>query len=379
VSALRPANFGEGLGLNGPRVGFRLLMAVVVLPAAVFAQKASMVRIIPSDRWTLTGSQALDLAAVQRWGGDPQIEAEYGVKSVSRRTYRLEETGEEAEAIFEEAQDPTGAYGLFTYYCTENMTPDRNLPLTFDGATGALMSRGPFFIRVLRPEGPDFLRSSFSSLLRVIGGGYSRAQLVADLPALLPASGLIPGTLKYLLGPEAMRHVVPSVSPQMIGFEHGAEAQVGTYTESPPSHVRLRVLAVNYPTPQMARERFESLSKALNLNQTHAAGSIYGRRQGSFILMVLDARSRAIASRFLEQFSVSRQVSWDARYPGKGSLGAQLESLLVANALLVLIVIGFSIGGGFVVFGFMRLSRKWFPQWELVQADEGRLTTLHLQ
>ena len=353
-------------------------LAILISPCRAAAQDSSVIHLIPAERWKLSNVQNSDVNQVGQWGGDPAIETEYGVKSVTERTYRFDDTDDTVQAIFEETADATSAYGLFTYYRTQDMKPDSGVPLSASGAHVTLMARGPFFIRILGPGTGVYRESGFRALLTMVGGRYSAAELSENLGTFLPMRGLIPGSAKYLLGPNAAGHVVPSFPAELIGFKEGAEAEVGTYVESAGSKGTITLLVINYPTPQMARAQFEIIDRALGVDQNREHGAIRSRLRGPFVLVVVNAPSKLSATRFLDEFSVAKQFSRDARYPGQKSFAGQVVELLIANAILILVVIGFSIVGGFAVFLLKRLTRKWFPQWAFVEGEEAGITTLKL-
>lgn len=317
----------------------------------------------------------MEVSAVSRWGGEPAIEREYGVKSLEHRTYRLD--GQVVEAIVEHAPDASSAYGLLTFYQTEAMAPAKDVQLTMVGPQGALMARGRFFIRVPRPAAPSFQVSDhdFRALLILMGGTRPSGQEKAKLPAALPTKGMLPGSEKYLLGVEASRRVLPSFRSDLIGFAQGAEVHLAAYLRG---EARVTLMVITYPTPQIARVRFGAMEKFLPVNQDHGPGSLYGRRTGSFVLLVLDSNSPATAARLMEQFQVSGHISWDERYPGDKPVSLQLVELVLANFLLILILVGFAFMGGILVFLSMRFFRRWFPQSPWVNPEEGSIIRLNL-
>ncbi len=337
-------------------LGFALLIA----PSSGLAQKPSVIPLIPTGNWRLVSSQKVELNAVQEWGSDLAIEREYGVKSVIERAYDLDGNG--AKVLLEQATDASSAYGLLTFYQTEMMKPEKDLPLTVSGSQGALMARGPFFMRVARPGNYPLSDADFRTLLVLLGGMRSSAETTASLPQPLPSRGLVPCSEKYLLGLEAARRVLPSFPTDLIGFAQGAEAQVASYRTGPTGSTRASLLLVNYPTPQIARIRFGAMGKFLDLNRNRGADSLYGKRQGSFVLIVLNSDLQATATKLLEQFTVSEQVSWDQRYPSNKPITLQVLELILANMMLVMILVGFGVVGGVLIFVFKRLAAKWFPQ-----------------
>ena len=94
-------------------------------------------------------------------------------------------------------------------------------------------------------------------------------QFYANLPKLeqsplpplvtdLPAEGLIPNSERYVVGPVSLDRFFGGVAPSMAAFHLGAEAQVGKYQ----TDKGLLTLAIfNYPTPNMARERYQEFQK----------------------------------------------------------------------------------------------------------------------
>jgi hypothetical protein len=339
------------------------------------AQERSVVPLIPAANWRLAGSQKVELDAISQWGGNPAIEQEYKVTSLTERTYQLD--SHKATAILEEAPDASSAYGLLTFYQNETMSPHGSMGFTVLGPREALMARGRVFIRVARPDEYPLSDSDFHALLIFIGGMRSASETTVGLPAPLPAVGRVPCSEKYLLGPEAVRRVLPSFPAELIGFAQGAEVQTASYLTGQERNVHL--LLISYPNPQIARERFGGIESSLRLNQTHGSESSYGTRQGAVILVVLDSPSRAVANALLSEFRVTQQVSWDQRYPGQESVVVQMAKLVLGNMLLVLYLVIFAVVGGVLIFVFKRLTAKWFPEASWVQRDEGQLISLSLK
>jgi hypothetical protein len=352
-------------------------LTLVLAPPLVVAQEHSVVPLIPAANWRLVGSQKVELDAISKWGGDPAIELEYGVKSLTERTYQLD--SHRAEAILEETPDASSAYGLLTFYQNETMSPDKSMGLTVLGPRGALLARGRVFIRVARPDEYPLSDSDFHALLIFIGGIRSASETTVGLPAPLPAVGRVPCSEKYLLGPAAARRILPSFPAELIGFEQGAEVQTASYLTGPGASPREFLLLFSYPNPQIARERFGSMESSFRLNQNHAGEASYGTRQGALILVVLNSPSRAAANGLLSEFKVSQQVSWDQRYPDQEPVVVQMAKLVLGNMLLVLILVIFAVVGGVLVFVFKRLTAKWFPKASWANREDGQIIILSLK
>ncbi len=349
------------------------MLALLAVPWVLRAQERTVIPLIPAANWHLVKSQPLDVDAVRQWGGDPAIEREYGVRTIVHRTYHL--GPQTAEVLIEEAVDTSAAYGLLTYYQTEAMQPAKGMALTLMGSEGALMARGRFFIRAARAADSQISDNNFAALLIYIGGTRPSPEDLAGVPAALPIQGLIPRSEKYLLGLEAARRVLPEFRHELIGFPQGAEAQVAEYMAG---RVRATVLALNYPTPQIARVRFGAMESFLGVNQERGAGSIYGRRTGSFVILVLKSGSATAAKQLMDQFQITSNVSWNERYPGAKSFTLQVIDLVLANLLLSFIIAGFGLGGGILIFLSRRAATKLFPRWEWADPNHETIIRLNL-
>ena len=359
---------------------------------AARAQNSTVIPLVPAANWRLVGSQNLDVSAVSRWGGDPAIEREYGVKSIQYRTYQLADKLASAVEVvgvaLEEASDPSAAYGLLTYYQTERMSPAKGVELTVTSPEGALMARGAVFIRFDRVAGVRLSDDALRAILILVGGTRPSASAMAALPPPLPVPGLVAGSMKYLLGPEAARHVLPSFNTDLIGFEQGAEVEVADYqvgsiavnpTASSKAKPFVTLVAITYPTPQIARERFGMMGKTLELNRGRGPQSLYGKRGGSFVFLAMNANSEAAATKLLDQFNVSEQVVRNERYPGNKPVALQMLELILVNLLLVFILVSIALLGGILIALSKRAARKWLPDWEWGSPEGERLTTLNLR
>ena len=190
-----------------------------------FAQKVAVIPLVPAANWRLVSAQKLGVDDIKNDGGELAIEREYGVKSFEVRTYQLESAY--AEVVVEPAADVSGAYGLFTYYQNESMHPEKIIQLAMTGSVVSLMARGRTFIRFIRPKGVS--ENDFRALMVLVGGTRPTSDSLANLPPSLPPAGLVLGSAKYIIGPEAAQRVLPWLPSGLIGFDQGAEVETGEY------------------------------------------------------------------------------------------------------------------------------------------------------
>jgi hypothetical protein len=350
--------------------------ACLVVSAASLAQKPSVIPLVPAADWRLISSEKLEVEAVGQWGGDPAVDREYGVKAIEHRRYRLENKA--ADVVVEEGPDASAAYGLLTYYRTDSMEPVPGIESVASVSGEALMARGRFFTRILPYTGAGFSASDRRALLNLLQGQQPGAEGVAALPTPLPAIGLVSGSEKYLLGPVAARNVLPSLPSELIGFSQGAEMEVASYRSKAagPSEKGATLVAITYPTSQIAREQFAMDQKQLRMNEGDA--SIFGNRKGSFVFLTFNTDAKS-AAKILDQFKVSDRVSWDQKYPGKESPTLQMLEIIVSNLILVFVLVGFSVVGGIAIVLAKRLVRKWFPDDAGGSLDGEGLVVLNLR
>ena len=379
----------------GRAYGLRLSVLLgfcLAFPAAsrvAQAQNPSVMPLVPAANWRPVTSEKLAASAASRWGGDPTVDAEYGVKSLESRTYQLDNglggAAQTSVVVIEEASDASAAYGLLTYYQSEGMAPEKGLALTVANRDLALMARGPVFLRFIKPAGSSISADEFRALMILVAGTRPPSNASLGLPAPMPAAGLVAGSEKYLLGVEAARRALPGFPADLIGFAQGAEVQVGAYTTdtndrgSAAPGKRAIILAIAYPTPQIARERFGLMDKTLGFNQDRSAKPLFAKRGGSFIFLVMGEKSKAAATPLLDLFDVSEEITGIPRYPGKKSVVLQMLELILANLLLVGLLAGTATLGGVLIVLSKRAARRWFPNWEWGSPEGEQLTTLNLR
>src|SRR5207247_9014747 len=123
--------------------------------------------------------------------------------------------------------------------------------------------------------------------------------------------------------------------------------QLGSITSNPTAGSKANSLptlvAIPYPTPQIASQRFGIMGKTLELNRGRGPQSLYGKRGGSFVFLAMNANSEAAATKLLDQFNVSEQVVRNERYPGNKPVALQMLELILVNLLLVFILVSIAL------------------------------------
>lgn len=234
----------------------------------------------------------------QMAGGDADVLREYGFLAAERKEFTRSTGRLTVEAL--RMRDSSDAYGIFTYYRRPNWRQQRGRFYAAVGDGQAVLLRNSYCLRILGGEPGTEELSLLASALPTF-----RDEPLPSLPGFLPERGAIPGSLKYVLGPQAFGRLVPQMQPAALGFDMGAEAQLAQYRL--PGKPEMTLLLVLYPTPQIAAAKLRTFGisdPALPI-----------RRRGSLVFLVLNAPSKADADVLLDGVSYRTDVMWNQAVP----------------------------------------------------------------
>lgn len=361
------------LGLMKSITRLNMMFWAILASSAVLygAQRTTIVNLASLPKWQVQKSRNVSLNDVRQWGVQPPVDREYGVNKVEIRTYGKD--NQTIETMVEKTPDPSSAYGLLTFYQNESMKAEKGMKLTAVGHEQALMARGAFFVRAMRP--PKMSDDKFRSVLIAIAGAAPSANTMGLLPPSLPPKEMIPGSHKYILGPMAMHQAVPSLPANLVGFQMGAELQAAAYRLN---GKQVTLVFISYPTSAIARQRFAALEKTLGVNHKSGAGAIYGRLQRSYILLVQDAQTKEVATSLMSRLKIEQQVSWDQPPPGK-PVTVQMFHLILGNIILVFLLVGLAVLAGLLLVASRRVAARWFPHSDWARGYEDSIIRLNLK
>jgi hypothetical protein len=184
----------------------------------------------------------------------------------------------------------------------------------------------------------------------------------SPLPALigyLPAAGLLPNSERYIVGPVSLDRFATGIPASTAAFHLGAEGQAGKY-RTPKGILSLAIF--NYPTPNLARDRFDDFQKV---------PGVIAKRTGPLVAAIAGNPDPEAAERLLSQVRYEANLTWNEKVP-------QNELKQAANALLAMFTLaGMLILGSIVLgvgFGGFRVLRKKISG----KASPDEMITLHL-
>jgi hypothetical protein len=268
---------------------------------------------------------------------DKSLWDEYGLEVREEAVYR--DKGQSYTLSVWRFKDPTGAYA------------GRQI---LEGKNPGWNQVGNYIYRV-RGDVPkeSALRNSFVSFPNLD---------ISALPVLesyLPAEERVPGSMRYVLGPESLERFEPSIPPSLAAFSLGAEAQGAVYNIA---GAETKFLLFSYPTPQIARKK---------ASEFQAREEFYTKRAGPLVAVLIRPTNRDEAERFLSKIRYESSVTIHETKNRKPE--GTLADMLISIGIIILVLIVLSVLLG-LAFGGFRIVRERFG---LKTAEEG-FTSLDL-
>ncbi|MFY9610490.1 MAG: DUF6599 family protein [Blastocatellia bacterium] len=266
--------------------------------------------------------------------GSDQAKAfqEYRILATASRQYRNLRVD-----VFQ-TRNQFAAFGLFTYVSGHEREAEENI-----GSGGALVAgaavfwKGSYFVRVAASKPARASRGATVAVARALANAIeSRGEAVLR-PALLerlPALQMIPGSVRYFLGPESLGAYVER-GREMVVFPGDAEAVLAEYNQSAPadplrqdtgiptvdnsssaaagiseSQAPLKLVIIEYHTPQFATDAFVSLSRFVESLTDEERNEILFQREGNYIVKCVNVRNRELAQTLMGSIQYPYTVKW---------------------------------------------------------------------
>lgn len=175
--------------------------------------------------------------------------------------------------------------------------------------------------------------------------GYAPKLAASSRPTLtsyLPIPQQVPGTSRYVLGPETLSLFLPAVPAGVAAFSMGAEAQVATYSDGKSS---LKLAIFSYPTPQLARKKLEEFQEIPNS---------VAKRESSMVVICTDVEDRNFAERILSQVRYRATVTVNQKVTSEAEL---LRDLIINIIIMAAVLSGLAVLAG-MMFGGLRFLRR---------------------
>lgn len=295
------------------------------------------------------------LASVPDLRVDALLLKECGMRTFWRQEFTRGKTTAAVE-IFDFG-DSSGAVSLFSLQNDITAHPENLGDQGFSRSSELWFWQANLVVRIADKSSSQKLNPQLLNL------GHRISKLIGqrtELPILvkqLPSHNQIPGSLRYFLGAQgAQQSRLPLKIPN-LGFSMGAEMASAEYRIS---DVKMTLLLINYPTPQIARKYHAQLRDPgeVFLN-SDGEGQLFSKRTGPYLALLLHAGDETAAREILDAIHYSASLTWD-QMPPEDEVASYLRTILggimLTGALLLL-----TLGTG-IVLGIIRLTvKRWVP------------------
>ena len=217
---------------------------------------------------------------------------EYGLQEAESAAF--DSGGQQFKVDAWRLRDSTGAMALFQYLRPEEYKVSDLGELAIESGDQTLIAHGNHLFRFTGPvPSADLLEDLYSRTPRLD---------MSSLPTViryLPEEGLIPGSGRYLSGPEALDRFAPGIPASAAAFSMAAEAELARYRTPDGEEIDLAVF--QYPTPGIARDQQEQF---LGIPNTLA------KRTGPLVAVIVDPANPDEAERLLSRVNYNATISW---------------------------------------------------------------------
>jgi hypothetical protein len=284
---------------------------------------------------------------------DQPLYDEYGIEATEQADYSAPQNRKFTATAWR-SRDTTGAMALFQARRPSGAVYQKLADLTATTSDGLIFVHGNYVFQLTGklPAQAD-LEPVYAQLPKLEQ---------SPLPALigyLPKVGLVPNSERYIVGPVSLDRSGAAIPAATAAFHLGAEGQVGKYRT--PKGV-LSLVIFNYPTPNLARDRFEDFQKV---------AGVIAKRTGPLVAAIAGNPDPEAAERLLSQVRYEANLTWNEKVP-RNELKQAANAILAMFALAGILILGSIIVG--IGFGGFRVLRKKLGG----KAEPDEMITLHL-
>ena len=267
---------------------------------------------------------------------DLDLYNEYGIQATEQADYASPDKKFLATAW--RFHDSTGAMALFQARRPPGATPSKVSKLAVSTSDGVIFAYGNYLFQLTGAvPGQAELNQIYNNLPL-----FENSALPLLMEAL-PSAGLIPNSERYIVGPVSLQRFEPRIAPSQAAFHLGAEAQLGQYQTS---KGKLILAIFEYPTPNMARERFDEFEKI--------PGAV-AKRAGSLVAVTIQPPDADAAERVLAQVRYTANVTMNEPVP---VTARQVGGLMMSIFALAGLILGMCLVAGIGFGAFRVILRK---------------------
>jgi hypothetical protein len=361
---------------------FRLVVVSISIlwcAAAMAADPSSAVLPAQFAGWNAKESPAVNVDPAAADETNAPVLREYSFQRLEKATYSRQD-GRKLSVKAAVFADASGAYGAFTYYKTAVMQ-DESI-----GAQAASLRN-----RVLFYQGNVLVDAVFDRLTPMSAAELRELAGVLPIPAgnarnLPPLPNYIPKQVdakqaKYILGPVGLDRAGSPIPASLVDFKSGAEVVIA---RQPAKLGEATLMLIEYPTPQLAAEKFRELEAAHQPTAQPEAGKpslldvapFFDKRTGPILVIAAGPLGMSEARALLGSVNYEADVTWNENtYVSKKD---NLANLLFNIIVLCGIVVGLALVAGLAFGGFRIVMKRLFPDRVFDRPEDRELISLRL-
>lgn len=336
--------------------------AALVLPLALSAQTKLVLPqapLLPAHfaTWDAAPAGASGTLPLLNDATTSAIAREDGLTRTDAHIYAHADRTVTAQAM--QFDDATGAVAAFTFLRERGVTetaadPGARNHTNIASAGGHTLLREGASLVVL--DGPSALPSqdlrALADTLPKIGGPKGLPPL---LPTYLPTSGLVPGSIKYAVGPVAYKTAGGLLPADLLGFDKAGETATADFAgRSGTGKLTLLLL----PTPQIAGDRGRALEGWLNSPEAKAAslGTIKLRRLGPMLALATGGFTPEQAAALVDGIHLRTELTWNKPVPPEFHVEVRKTASLLTS---ILVFSGVGALAALLLGAFLGFGRAW--------------------
>ena len=255
--------------------------------------------------------------------------------------------------------DATGAVAAFTFLRQRGITeitPDpgaRNHTNIATSGNHTLLREGTSLVILDGGTLPPQDLRALADTLPKIGGPKGLPPL---LPTYLPATGIVPGSVEYAVGPIAYKTAGGLLPADLLGFEKAGESATADYTSRATGSGKLTLLLL--PTPQIAGDRGRAITDWLNSPTAKAAnlGSVKLRRIGPMLALATGSFTPEQAAALVDNIHLRTELTWNKPVPPEFHVEVRKTASLLTS---IMVFSGVGALAAILLGAFLGFGRAW--------------------
>src|SRR5581483_4009645 len=268
----------------------------------------------------------------------PAVLKEYGFRDFETAEYTRD--GRHLAVKAARFDNVSGAFGAFTFYRAPQMQPEKIGDDAASNNNRILFYRSNVLVDVSLDQTTAMSAADLRVLAKEIPEAHGNNATPPNLPGYLPKDKLVQGTIRYVMGPDALSLVHAPVTSDQVDFaKYGNDAEValGDYDDH---GARSTMVVISYPTKEIATERLHNFDSSMQ-----AAPGYISKRSGDKVILMTGDLPRADEQGLVGSVNFDAVVSWTeaTSITPRNNVGNLIVAVFSLIGILLLVGMGFGV------------------------------------